>query len=231
MPIPPIDDSYIDAIIKSDGPYNPSLNRTQGVKLRELMKRFRDFMEQTDHYKGNYASLIALEEAHYTALAGDYATVDPNVEENAQIYIWDVNNTKWVLSSGGAIADATELAPGIIELATIAEALTRTDDQKAMTALKTIALILDEKKEVSYQVNPVGVTEVSFLMENAGQVNAILISGANSPKLKIGANGPYPEGEQVLPFAYSANDRVFVSFNYNDLLQMSCNIKLKCKDN
>lgn len=46
MPVPPIDDSYIDAIIKSDGPYNPALNRTQGVKLRELMKRFRDYFEE-----------------------------------------------------------------------------------------------------------------------------------------------------------------------------------------
>ncbi|WP_316768688.1 hypothetical protein [Pedobacter frigiditerrae] len=44
--LPPIDDSYIDAIIKSDGPYNSTLNKTQGVKLRELMKRFRDYFEE-----------------------------------------------------------------------------------------------------------------------------------------------------------------------------------------
>lgn len=44
--IPPIEDAYIDSIIKSGGAYQPSLTKTQGVKLRELMKLFRDRFEQ-----------------------------------------------------------------------------------------------------------------------------------------------------------------------------------------
>lgn len=41
----PIEDAYIDGIIKASGVYNPDLNRTQGVKLRELIKKMRDRME------------------------------------------------------------------------------------------------------------------------------------------------------------------------------------------
>ncbi|MFN0256738.1 hypothetical protein [Pedobacter ureilyticus] len=41
----PIDDAYIDDVIKSNGPYNELLNTTQGVKLRELIKRLRDHIK------------------------------------------------------------------------------------------------------------------------------------------------------------------------------------------
>ena len=45
--IPPITDAYIDEIIKATDAYNPNLNKTQGVKLRELIKLMRDKFEQT----------------------------------------------------------------------------------------------------------------------------------------------------------------------------------------
>lgn len=44
--IPPITDAYIDEIIKAPDAYNPTLNKTQGVKLRELLKLMRDRVEQ-----------------------------------------------------------------------------------------------------------------------------------------------------------------------------------------
>jgi len=44
--IAPLDDQYIDEIIKSNLPYNPALNKTQGKKLRELIKLLRDRLEQ-----------------------------------------------------------------------------------------------------------------------------------------------------------------------------------------
>lgn len=141
----------------------------------------------------------------------------------------DDYNTEW--SDPTRVESATEDIPGILELATISEALARTDDQKAMTALKSIALILDEKKNVNYQIAPVSLNEVSFLMRNAGNVTSITISGANSAKLKIGTSGTYPPGAQTYPFAYAAGDRVFVTYNYTDLTNASCNIILTCRDN
>ncbi|MDN5288962.1 MAG: hypothetical protein JWR38_5236 [Mucilaginibacter sp.] len=100
-----------------------------------------------------------------------------------------------------------------------------------MTALKAISLILDEKKLVSYQISPVSLNEVSILMENAGQVNSVLIAGANNLKLKTSLSGTYPSGTQPYPFAYAAGDQVFMTYNYDDLNSANCNIKLKCKDN
>ena len=184
------------------------------------------------HYRGTYISFSALTAANPSAAAGDYAFVDQGAGQDALMYIWDDNDDQWVQSSGGATPpDATENSPGLVELATIAEALARTDDARAMTALKTIGLILDEKKKVSYQINPVSLNEVSVLMENAGQVNSVLIAGAGSVKLKIGIAGTYPAGVQTYPFPYAAGDRVFITYNYTDLNNASCNIKLKCQDN
>jgi len=283
----PIEDSYIDGIIRASGVFNPDLNKTQGIKLRELVKALRNRFEQeiaaavaavqaessartaadadlqsqvsgkvgqqagyglsqenystaeknklatlSEHFKGTYTSAGTLEAANPSAAAGDYAYVDAGAGTDAQLYIWDGDDGAWKLSSGGGtVPDATELAPGIVELATVAEALLRTDDQRAMTALKTIALILDEKKNVSYQISPVSLNEVSVYMENAGQVNSVLIAGATSAKLKVGQSGSYPPGAQTYPFAYAAGDRVFITYNYTDLNNASCNIKLKCKDN
>jgi hypothetical protein len=283
----PIEDSYIDGIIRASGVFNPDLNKTQGIKLRELVKALRDRFEQeiaaavaaaqsessaraaadedlqsqvsskvaqqsgyglsqenyttseknklstlSEHFKGTYTSAAALSAANPSGSAGDYAYVDAGAGEDARLYIWDGDDHSWKLGSGiSVLPDATELAPGIVELATVAEALLRTDDQRAMTALKTISLILDEKKNVSYQINPVSLNEVSVYMENAGQVNSVLIAGATSAKLKVGQSGSYPPGAQTYPFAYAGGDRVFITYNYTDLNNASCNIKLKCKDN
>jgi hypothetical protein len=136
-----------------------------------------------------------------------------------------------VTSSGGTIPDATENNAGIIALATIAQALAGTDDVNAMTALKTLALILDQAKNVYYQIAPVSLNEVSFLMRNAGNVSAVTISGASNAKLKTGLAGTYPSGDQTFPFTYAAGDRIFVTYNYTDLNNASCNIILTCKDN
>ncbi|WP_113639264.1 tail fiber domain-containing protein [Nubsella zeaxanthinifaciens] len=46
MSIPPITDDYIDEVIKSAGPYVEGRNKTQGVKLRELIKLLRDYFKQ-----------------------------------------------------------------------------------------------------------------------------------------------------------------------------------------
>ena len=92
-------------------------------------------------------------------------------------------------------------------------------------------LKLSDAKTVSYQVNPIGVNEVSIYMENSGVINEVILSGAHSAKLKIGLAGTYPVGAQTYPFNYNAGDRVFVSFTYDDLMTASANVKLKCIDN
>lgn len=185
----------------------------------------------SEHFKGKYTTLAALVAANPSGAVGDYALVDAGPGHDAKMFIWDGDDNIWVLSSGSGVSpDATESNSGIIELATIAEALGRTDDQRAMTALKTIALILDEKKNAYYQIAPISLNEVSFLMRNSGNITAVTIAGASNAKLKIGIGGSYPSGIQTFPFAYAAGDRVFVTYNYTDLNNASCNIILTCRD-
>ena len=58
--IPPITDAYIDEIIKAPDAYNPSLNKTQGVKLRELIKKLRDYFTQEMQPGLNGQNLISV---------------------------------------------------------------------------------------------------------------------------------------------------------------------------
>lgn len=185
----------------------------------------------SEHFKGSYTTAAALSAANPTGNAGDYGFVDAGAGADAKMYIWDATDNDWVLSSGtGVIPDATETNSGIIALATVAQALAGTDDAKAMTALKTLDSILNQKKNVNYQIAPVSLNEVSFLMLNSGNVNSVTVSGASNVKLKIGISGTYPSGSQTFPFPYTAGDRVFATYTYTDLTNASCNIILTCRD-
>lgn len=58
-----------------------------------------------NHFKGYFVSLVALQTAFPTADPGDYATVDAGVGVDAKTYIWDDDDSDWVLSSGtGGVA-------------------------------------------------------------------------------------------------------------------------------
>lgn len=48
----PIDDAYIDQVIKANEPYDPNEERTQGVKLRELVKRIRNRIDNQEAGSG-----------------------------------------------------------------------------------------------------------------------------------------------------------------------------------
>ncbi|WP_316768691.1 hypothetical protein [Pedobacter frigiditerrae] len=70
--IPPIDDAYIDDIIKSAGPYNEAINKTQGARLRELMKRFRDYFEEQTNTSGLTFSNGLTKTGDSVTLGGNY---------------------------------------------------------------------------------------------------------------------------------------------------------------
>lgn len=53
-----------------------------------------------NHFKGTHLNLAALNTAHATAAAGDYADVDAGVGTDIERYIWDTNDSKWVVQSG-----------------------------------------------------------------------------------------------------------------------------------
>ena len=54
------------------------------------------------HYKGTFVNLAALEAAHPTASAGDYADVDAGVADPVLRFIWDASDSEWVAQAGSA---------------------------------------------------------------------------------------------------------------------------------
>lgn len=54
------------------------------------------------HFKGLHAGLAALQAAHPSAVAGDYADVDSGTGADVARYIWDVSDSKWVIQSGAS---------------------------------------------------------------------------------------------------------------------------------
>lgn len=52
-------------------------------------------------FLGLYASLVALNAAHPTADPGQYAQVDAGVGSDVQTYIWDEDDSDWILMGSG----------------------------------------------------------------------------------------------------------------------------------
>lgn len=52
------------------------------------------------HFKGMHASLAALQTAHPSAVAGDYADVDSGAGADVARYIWDTSDSTWIIQSG-----------------------------------------------------------------------------------------------------------------------------------
>lgn len=69
-------------------------------------------------FLGTYISLAALQAAHPTASAGEYADVDAGPGTDAQRYIWDADEG-WVVGAGGptSAAGITEVADGNVQVA------------------------------------------------------------------------------------------------------------------
>lgn len=126
---------------------------------------------------------------------------------------------------------ATETRIGIAKVATVAQAVAKLSDTEMMTPVKSGALIAEEKKWFKFQIAMTGENEQAILMEEAGQINSVLLGGCDTLKLKIGNAGTYPVGAQTYPFVFDIGDRVFFTFNYSDLMFAKCNVILKGKYN
>lgn len=63
---------------------------------------------ESSHFKGLHSSLTALQTAHPSGSAGDYADVDAGAGLDVVRYLWDVSDSKWVAqaASGGSMTPA-----------------------------------------------------------------------------------------------------------------------------
>jgi len=128
------------------------------------------------------------------------------------------------------LEQATNTVYGIVRLATDAEAIAGSSSTGVLTPYSGKELYNQMAKTVYYQMNPRGVTEVSFYMRNAGNINSTTIVGGSNVFIKTGTGGTYPS-TQTYPYAYNAGDQIFVTFTYSDTLNLNCNLVLNCQDN
>ncbi len=77
-----------------------AIDRQDGDAYRLLDERDID-----DKYLGLYTSLAALELAHPTAVPGQYGYVDQGVGQDIVVYIWDDDDSKYVLQLGESTAE------------------------------------------------------------------------------------------------------------------------------
>lgn len=83
--------------------------------LNDALANKLDSSAYVQHYRGKYASLVALQAAIPSGNDGDYAIVDTGAGNDAIYYIWDADNG-WV--SGGTVSGSTtdDITEGALNL-------------------------------------------------------------------------------------------------------------------
>ncbi|RQO66844.1 hypothetical protein DBR40_21565 [Pedobacter sp. KBW01] len=221
----------------------------------------KEYADQKEINAKNYADLVATDVLRYagnwdastgqyptsgTGLGGEVRrgdsfeiTVEGTIEDK-EYEVGDQLRAKvdvpgQILANWGSsqvnMQQATEVRTGIAKVATTAQAIDRLSDTEMMTPAKTGATISAEKKWFKFQIAMTRETEQAILMEYSGQVNSSLLGGCNTLKLKIGVEGAYPNEDQTYPFIFNTGDRVFFTFNYDDLMFAQCNVILSGKYN
>ncbi|ALL07640.1 hypothetical protein AQ505_20395 [Pedobacter sp. PACM 27299] len=147
--IPFIDDQYIDQTIKSAGVYNPALNKTQGVKLRELIKRLRDRIEEsnsdvvnisgTQHITGTKSfTQISVEELSF--IKNGFASLLRNPLNQSQNYIYTLPR------ESGEIALFSQLNKAVIDL----ENVDNTSDADKPISVATLQALRDKQNALNF---------------------------------------------------------------------------------
>lgn len=79
--------------------------------------------------------------------------------------------------------------------------------------------------------NPINYNEVAFYFENSGNITDVVLAGATASQIKTGQDSTYTGLAPTFPYAYTAGDRIFITFTYLNLGQPNANIDVFCKDN
>lgn len=91
--IPPIEDSYIDDVIRA-APYDPGLNKTQGIKLRELVKLMRDQMIQSNTQINDQYDVLSARIANLETRVYKYTPEPPSggrVDDTLNLFTYTAN--------------------------------------------------------------------------------------------------------------------------------------------
>ncbi|AOM75993.1 tail fiber domain-containing protein [Pedobacter steynii] len=197
--IPFIDNAYIDEIIKAAEAYNPALNKTQGIKLRELIKRLRDRMEQGQanvvHIAGDELitgrktfTQISAEELSF--VKNGYASILKNPLDQDQNYVYTLPKENGELALKGNI-NKEDIGLGSVDNTSD---INKPVSQATQTALDTkinksekaaangVATLDSNGKLLSTQIPSIAITD-TFVVNNEAAMLAV--SGANEGDVAV----------------------------------------------
>ena len=97
-------------------------------------------------YLGLYASLVALQTAHPTAAAGQYAQVDAGIGTDTSIYLWDADDADWIEVGSGGVATWGAIAGTLSAQTDLQTALDgKVDENAAITGATKTKVTYDAK--------------------------------------------------------------------------------------
>ena len=134
----------------------------------------------------------------------------------------------------GNISRATELVSGYSMIATLTDALAATNDEKFMTPLKTLQLILAQKKNFVNQIvvnrGTQYLNETVMFLGPEGTITAIDKSDTiTNLKVRLGSSGAYATAS--LPFNFSGQGSLWFQWDYLGATQLNGFIRVTGKDN
>ena len=128
---------------------------------------------------------------------------------------------------------ATETVRGTVALATSAEAVAATNDTKALTPLKGLALVVDQKKNYTQNISVTRGTAYAnmlpFYYKNAGVISAINLTGVTNLTYATTAGGT--QGAITLPLSVTAGQTLFYQFDFSNVNNLFGNLFITAKDN
>jgi len=126
---------------------------------------------ESSHFKGEFASLSALQTAYPTASAGDYANVDTGVGSDVERYVYDDSDSSWILQTG----TSTSLTDAQIktQYENNADTNAYTDSEKVKLASTEISSQLDSRDTANRaRANHTGTQVASTISDFASAVQS-----------------------------------------------------------
>ena len=179
------------------------LNRT--AYLNNALANKLDSSAYVQHYRGKYASLVALETAIPTGDDGDYAIVDSGVGNDAVYYIWDAEGG-WV-SGGTTTASTTDtVAEGSTNLYFTAERVRSTvltgistATNAVITASDSVLVALGKLQkqitdgsslDVRYSINAQTGTTYTVVAADVTAVGRVIVKCTNAAAIAVSVPTP-----------------------------------------
>jgi len=179
--------------VSSGGAFNALANKVDKVNGKQLSTEDYTTAEKnklagiSNHYRGTYTTLAALQAAIPTGNPGDEALVDAGAGHNAQKYIWD-EQEGWIVGSGTGASSFAELSGNPGDNAALASALAGKQANLGFTPVNsaTIDITLNFVQLQTYNLVYPQNWKITAVTTNSGGVTATINLGGTSTAYTLG---------------------------------------------